>query len=568
MRKLIVVSLMLILGFSLFATPLAKVYQNDNPTLHVLNDLAKAAGVMPVTSAGPVTGYDLVRLIEVLKTKELSPYAMVKLLEVEKDVTQVFSTAPASMRITVSPELYATTDSQANEWDWMVRYNQRSPFFWGEADAIFANHIYAIISYGLKLKLIPADFQKVTTNYPYADGFGESQMQNSFPHTAFVGLSGKRSALILGRDTLGWGSGNTGNLLVGNHVPYHDFLHASTSNTSLRYTFLAIPMNELNTEGKAKTPENQPGGLFDPLFHNSLSRTFIAHRLEYTPIPQLRISLTEGVLFYVSRADLRMLNPFMFLHNYQNFGEVNNSMSAEVEAVLGRGLSLNFQLFLDQIQTKGEVGDDPSSEIPPNAYAALLGLNYTSFTKKGLFKSYVEAVYTSPYAYIRAGDETGNYYEYVFDGTNWTLEAVKPEEQFNLDFVHAVNMRGGKGSVAFLGYRFGPDTIVGSTGASYEDQRGFAFLGNVMLIVQGDNGLEVEGKTQKVNTDISELFRLSPTGDPTYRLVVTGQLSYDIPLVQGLSVWGRTDVVNTWHKGSYSFDAQVNAGISYSVTLF
>ncbi|MGI6432719.1 MAG: hypothetical protein ACOXZ4_02485, partial [Sphaerochaetaceae bacterium] len=267
-------------------------------------------------------------------------------------------------------------------------------------------------------------------------------------------------------------------------------------------------------------------------------------------------------------ADLRMLNPFMFLHNYQNFGEVNNSMSAEVEAVLGRGLSLNFQLFLDQIQTKGEVGDDPSSEIPPNAYAALLGLNYTSFTKKGLFKSYVEAVYTSPYAYIRAGDETGNYYEYVFDGTNWTLEAVKPEEQFNLDFVHAVNMRGGKGSVAFLGYRFGPDTIVGSTGASYEDQRGFAFLGNVMLIVQGDNGLKVEDKTQKVNTNISELFRLSPTGDPTYRLVVTGQLSYDIPLVQGLSVWGRTDMVNTWHKGSYSFDAQVNAGISYSVTLF
>ncbi|MGI6439044.1 MAG: hypothetical protein ACOX0W_02030 [Sphaerochaetaceae bacterium] len=42
----------------------------------------------------------------------------------------------------------------------------------------------------------------------------------------------------------------------------------------------------------------------------------------------------------------------MFLHNYQNFGEVNNSMSVEIEAALLKGLSLNVQLFLDQIQTK------------------------------------------------------------------------------------------------------------------------------------------------------------------------------------------------------------------------
>jgi len=581
MKKSIICILIFLTVGTLFANPLAKIYQQDDPLILSLIELSREVGILPFSSAGYLTGYDVSQLIEKLESKGVTEKQHQELEQLKAHVLSQYEKIPASARIQIAPEMYWNTNDKTKEYEWMVRYNQRSPFASAETDALFAQNIYALFSYGLKPRLNAEDFNQFNTNSPYRDGFKESQLQNSFPHKAFIGVSSPNFSLVFGRGLLKYAQGNTGNLMLGDHVPYYDFLQASASNTYLRYTFLTIPMNEIDEEGHAKVPDEKYG-LFDSLFNESYVRMFISHRLEFF-LPKIRISLTEGVLFYTSRADLRMFNPMMFIHNYQNFGEVNNSTTLEVEASLIKGLSLDFQLFLDQIQTKGELSGGAEG-VPPNAYAALLALNHTYRSTKGTLNSYIEGVYTSPYAYLRTGDETENYYKKVkkevvvgHDNDNddkpiretvYVYEKIDEDKQHNLDLIHATNMRYGRGGISILGYEYGPDTIVAATGVRYKDQRGFVLSGDLMGIIQGNNGLKIESKSQKVKTDASEMYRLSPTTPTTYRFVTTLKASYEPPIIKGLTVLLRTDLVNTWYQGSYSFDSQFNVGLKYQLILF
>ena len=536
----------------LLANPLSKIYQNDDPALGLLQALSIEAGILPLTSAGPVSGHDILRHIEKLEGSPLSESSKVKLKSLRDMATAPLSDPPIGARITLSPEFYANTDSSSKERDWVDRYNERDPFLYAEAESIFADTIYGTLTYSFMKRLNEEDFSGGSTNFPYVNSISETQLQNSVPHTAFIGVSGSRWAVVLGRDTLAWGNGNTGNLMIGNHVPYHDFLHVSMSNSKLRYTFLALPMNSIDSEGNAIIPDDDQT-FWNTLFHGTLSRIYLTHRLEADVLSWLKISLTEGTLFYTSRMDLRMFNPLMFIHNFQNFGEVNNTMTLEVEATLAPRWLLHAQFLLDQFQTAGEQNAYDEEQIPPNAYAGLLALNYVRPLEHGFLKGYIEGVYTSPYVYLRAGDNTGNY------GTDENTE-------YNLDLVHAVNMRYTRGSIAFLGYQYGPDTIVASTGLTYEHNNGFGLIGDLRLLIQGEKGLRIEDKDQQVVTELSELNRLSPTGTPTYSLIF-GLGGYMTIAETNVRVKAKINWVNRWHLNDHTMDTQILLGANYSLHI-
>ena len=549
--------IILLAGSIAFANPLARIYRNDDPMLEKLLDLSIEAGILPITSSGPVTGHDVMRHIEQLRVAVDSPATRSRVEQLERQLTQRYIDIPVEAVMSINPEVYINTDTSAREQDWIIRYNQRNPFISIEVDTILSDHIYGVFSYDMKRRLNPDEFQGFNYNFPYQDGFAETQMESSMPRTAFMGLSGTRSSIIFGRDTLGWGRGNTGNLTVGDHVPYHDFLHASASNRLLRYTFLAIPMNELDETGNAVYP-NRDSTPWRSLFHGSLARIYIAHRLEADLTSKIRLSLTEGTMFYTDRTDLRMFNPLMFLHNYLNFGEVNNSMTLELDASLTPGWAMNIQFLLDQFQTKGEL--NAYDDLPPNAFAALVGFNHVRSVNKGRIKAYIEGVYTSPYVYLRAGDSTHNYGE------------GDPEKQYNLDLVHAVTMRLGRGGTAFLGYPNGPDAIIGATGFSFDSENGFGVSGEIQFSIKGERGLQTENddptkNVQKVILGKSELYRLSPTGIPTYTLVFSPAAYLYLPKTH-IKVWARTDLVNRWHANQYSTDTQLLIGAEYSLRIF
>ena len=150
--------------------------------------------------------------------------------------------------IRITQEGYLNTDKDSKYYEWVESYNTREPLLYGQAETIFGDNAYGIFSYALQKAFKESDFSGFKTNNPLVLHGGNTAIQNSVPHTAFLGFSGPWYTLVVGRDAIRIGRGSTGNLMIGSHVPYHDFLQLSLSNKKLKYTFLAIPMNELVTQ--------------------------------------------------------------------------------------------------------------------------------------------------------------------------------------------------------------------------------------------------------------------------------------------------------------------------------
>lgn len=550
----IILPILFLLLWTLSSQPLARVIEEDSVYVSQINEISVAAGILPLSASPPLTGYDLQHQIERLKQlSSLSSPLRSRLNTLEQELFPQEKTFISSS-ITFSPELYTNIDENAKEWDWVHRYNDRSPVFSIQAETIFAEHLYGIFTYGLEKRLDESDFQGTSISFPFLEDFSETNLQNNFPQTAYLSYASDHITTVFGRDTLSWGQGNTGNLVLGNQAPYHDFLLASTSNDILKYSFLSIPMNELDANGAAIIPE---GGdsveYWNTLFHGTNVRIAMAHRLEARFTPRLRVSLTEWTMHYADRLDMRMFSPVMLLHNYQNFGEVNNTMTLEIESILTKGLLLDFQFFLDQLQTAGEM--EAYDDAPPNAFAALLGLRYSKNTEQGSLSGYIEGVYTSPFVYFRSGDHTESY-------------GVDPLTMYNLDFVHSVYSRDGMGSVNYLGYRYGPDTIVVATHLKYTRNKEFEVFGDLRFIAEGERGLIAEQEDQSLLFGEEATGLVSPSGNATYHLIAGVGGFYDLKNIP-VRVYGNTSFTNTWeHDGTYSHDIQLTLGVRYTLRIF
>ncbi|MBN2859328.1 MAG: hypothetical protein JXK93_03580, partial [Sphaerochaetaceae bacterium] len=545
---------------------LARIYQVDDPILAHIRSLSLESGINSFSTAGPVSGYELFRHLEKINRSSLSLSSQQLYDWVYNDIKDPFSGRVWDISLDAAFESYWHENSNVLSSDWIEGYTDRAPFLFVDGETIFGNHAYGIISYALEKTFNESDFTVSATNNPLILNGGNSDIQNTLPHTAFIGFSNEWGTLVFGRDAVSLGSGNTGNLMVGSHVPYHDFLQGSLFNSLFKYTFFAIPMNELITgamiaenlttgnPGEAWIPWKDPDSddefySWHTLFNGSMNRIYIAHRFEADFLPWWRMIMTEGTLFYIDSFDLRIFSPLMFNHNLQNFGEVNNTMGLECEITVSPHWMLDFQLFIDQLQTKGEQGD--GGEIAPNALAALIGSRYQYRISDWSLKGFLEGVYTSPFAYLRTGDHTDNYDEY--DTT-----------QYNLDLVHAANMEDRVSGVDWLGYVYGPDSIVlaAELNAGRDE---WVFTPSLRYIVQGERGLLIEGKKQAVEMQTAEnINMLSPSGDdPMHSLVAGLGVTRVFPDV-GMTVYTRNYWLNRWNKSGHSDDIQLMFGIRYA----
>lgn len=570
MKRSVVLVILVFLISSVSANPLAHIYQVDDPLLKKIEAISLESGVNPFSSAGPVSGYELARHLESIDTQNLTNRTRELYNSVKQSLYDPYASKMWDSTIRITQEGYLNTDKDSKYYDWVESYNIREPFLYGEAETIFGDNAYGIFSYALQKAFNDSDFSGFKTNNPLVLHGGNTAIQNSVPHTAFLGFSGPWYTLIVGRDAIRIGRGSTGNLMVGSHVPYHDFLQLSVSNKNLKYTFFAIPMNELVTQemiatkgldqdslGEAWYPHLNPDGAWHTLFHGTRRRTYLAHRLEADILPWWRMAITEGTMIYTDTLDLRMFSPMMFLHNLQNFGEVNNTLGIEAEITLSKRWALDVQFFIDQLQTSAEQG---ATKLPPNANALLIGGRFRYPKEDWSFSGYIEGAYTSPFVYLRTGDNTQNY---GID-PNPSSDPNYENSQFNLDLVHAVSMEEGRSGVNWLGYVYGPDSIVLATkiAGAYKNQ--FEIFSDIRFVVQGERGLKIEDKKQQVELQpAGNINMLSPSGpNPTNSLILGLGASMNISRTD-VSVYARNYWVNRWNNGGHKANYQLTIGASY-----
>lgn len=565
MKKYLILLLMCCITLNIGANPLARIYQVDDPILNQIEQLSLESGINVFASSGPVSGYELSQQLVKVDAARLAPQSVDRYTAIWNFLHDPYGDRVWDISIQFSQEFYANTDTEAETYDWVEGYVQRRPFLYGQGETIFGDHGYGIISYAYQKAFRKSDFNGVKTNNPLFLNVGNTAVQNSVPHTAFLGFSGTWFTAVAGRDAIRLGRGVTGNLMLGDHVPYHDFFQANFFNSKIRYSFLLVPMNELVTQdmltagltenslGEAWYPHYNPDSMdaWHTLFHGTLRRAFLSHRIEIDFFPWWRFAMTEGTLFYTDGLDMRMFSPLMFIHNLQNFGEVNNTMGIEMEFAASKQWSLHFQMILDQFQTGGE--QDTEDPIPPNAYAFLLGTRYRYPLGSWYLGGYLESVYTSPFLYLRAGDSTHNYGD------------SDPNTQFNLDLVHAVSMEEGKSGVQWLGYTYGPDSIVLATGVSGSYKDSVTISANATYIIQGERGLEIEGKEQAVVLQpAQQINMLSPSGSNPRHTLISGIGIHYHPFHR-LEVYSRNYWINRWDNSGHQQDLQTVFGATYTL---
>jgi len=536
MRKYCALIIWLCLAVSLVsAASLGAVYQSDSVEALWIKRLCIETGITPPLPAAPWSGYELYQSLMAIDREALSATGKTHFDILSRRLVGRFDPQyPVHAQVELSPEIYVQTneDTTLTGRDWARGYADRQGMLSVSAETLFGEHVYGLFDFEAKNTV---NYERLSEGETSFIGTFQTndvlfspdvQLENRAPFNAFAGYSDPHISLIAGRGVVSLGRGNTGNLLVGDHVDFHDFTRFSAANNTVAYTFLTLSYDGIDNEGTAQA-----------LSFDENMRLFIAHHLAVNLGKRIRLSLAETALFYTSRLDLRMFSPLMFIHNYNNFDETNNAMQAELEVALARGVSFHIQAMVDQIALFGE-----TLNATPNAWGVLGGLDFAIPLGKGLLTGWAEGVYTSPYLYLRGTDD------------------------WNLSLIGAHAMWSGAG-IDYIGYQYGPDSIVAALSLGYEEFEKYRICTRVLFGAHGENGRLGNVSSWQLDTGETAFRLISPSGTPEYRLICSVEGGYTLGS-SGWSASGCVDAVTAWNYQNIEdesfFDIQISLGVTYA----
>lgn len=246
----------------------------------------------------------------------------------------------------INLEIYSHTNSDfSNDKDWIIGYDERRAMVEGGISFSFFDtfSFYSEISVG-KGKYDGKDEERLVDIFgSFPNGIGAvipsaenkngtrsntllsssrySSLFNTnilssipdfdsvFPKRAYVALGGKYWSLEGGRDRINWGNSNIGNLIIDDHVDYHDLLrfvlYSKTFKCEFTYLFLEYDWSSEQT--------------LDQGF-----KAFLAHRFEFRPTDRFTIAFSENVMYITPGViELKYFNPAFLFHNLDNHSLFN-----------------------------------------------------------------------------------------------------------------------------------------------------------------------------------------------------------------------------------------------------
>ncbi|MPM27872.1 hypothetical protein SDC9_74387 [bioreactor metagenome] len=424
--------------------------------------------------------------------------------------------------------------------DWMYSVDERKPLFRFTMEMDFSDRLYFSTSVDIGVSSAhdndPTD--STTTIGAFASGTvslqqsayryqkyllpniplsGSDNMLSDWPRESQLSLAGDWWSLTTGRGALNWGSGKTGNLVLGSHITNHNHLKASffAEQVKLELLYLFLPNLTKETE----------------------QRLFLGHRLEAQPASWARIAITENVMYQGSTLTLAYLDPTYIYHNLYDSSHLNAIASLEVDLAIRPALSLHGQFALDQFQLPNE-----TSSIA-NAMAALVNLSY-SWEQKGFWTARAEVATTDPAMYRREG----------------------------IDFLVArgLHNNGNPVIIDYLGYQYGSDSQVFALSLAYDNLTNLDLLLSTTLHRQGEVDYLTSHNTADDNNLQPNKKGPAPYGPIVKETLVVGlKGTYSPSWKERLSFYGQLDWIGrrTYTKATKSgsnhrSDLQLSLGCS------
>lgn len=454
------------------------------------------------------------------------------------------------------PELYVHTNSDdfIQEEDWNYDYTKRDFPLNFDYELFATKNIYLRSGFNVGLEdghrnagAANVLYQpKFSMNIPMIAPGGIDYINFNFPETAFASFGGEHWNVLLGRDVIRWGNGESGNLYYGGNQVYSNAVKLTTYFNKFKYTFVtdfsAHEMNALQT-----------GSQFNK---ESGTRFFMTHRFDFRFFnDRLNFSVAEGYVYQSAdnTFDVRYFNPMMFYHNQYIRANSNSILGFDADYAICRGLNVYGQFVIDEFSMVGEPTTESDGGGRPNKMGALLGVKYAMPLMDGVLRFNLEGVYTDPYLYLReqyANGENGvSLYSYVreFHNTNPTVTYTRK----------------------CIGYKYGGDCVVGDFKANYATSKNWISEFELFYMAHGiickDFGGDdwAIGKSKAPSThDIAETpVHEDGFVEHTFRV----SLSSSYPILKWLTVSGGIDNYFIWNQDNVQkpmvYDMQLHAGV-------
>lgn len=546
------VLLMILLCPAVFAAEnLQFIVPTDAQIYQELSVLAVAEGRHLPSGTGPWSVGELLIYLEDLKDGASSDLAG-DIAAVERQLRDLaYLPDDTGFLFDLSLELNTETYIHSNEHEafnedeeWVVDYTERLPLanlpleFWA------GEHFYGYMEFTARNNRFYAGtgstepfFSDIFSTNLIIDN-GLKQADASFPWRAFLSAGGDDWNLQFGRDRLDWGFGETGNLLLSDHLDYHEFIRLSLFSERSKYSMLVAAFDPAGWTGS-----------MDPL---PTHQYLIAHGLEYSPHPSLLLGVVESFMFKGEVFDFRFLNPLMFYHNFYIPGNSNSLVTFDIDYTPIKGFSLYSQFAIDEIAAPGETGGEEGGH--PRALGLIAGLKHAVVTDSITSMTSLEFAYTDPYLYLR---------NHLGEG-DAAINFIVGHRQFVRDISDMLVDRD------FLGYEYGCDAIVAdlSTVITHVPTKSIV-SGELFYMAHGTHDMDTIW-----DTDVEAALASTPTSSDEsgenpekdaveHTVCITGGL--EVPINEYLSAAVSCSGIGIWNYDNIAregavYDLQVSLG--------
>lgn len=212
-------------------------------------------------------------------------------------------------------------------------------------------------------------------------------VDNEVPRAAYLTYAGDGFSIGAYRSQKTWGLSKLGNFVFDDHIDRYNHISAKVFNKRFAFDFTIM------------FPEPYIGGDNGTEDYGEKRRYFLAHRLDLQIKDNLRLALSENVMYLTHHfADFQYMNPATIFHSNLNSSQFNALAHVELEYSPAARVRLYAQLGIDQ----GSMPFFEDASKEDQAFGCTLGAEYAIGTSGGgLVDLNMEAVYASPALYRR-----------------------------------------------------------------------------------------------------------------------------------------------------------------------
>jgi len=607
MRKVLLILILSIASFQIFAVVSQKIFPTDSPVYQEIKDIYLATGHAMPSSTGPWSEAELSAMIDRIPQSEVPDYLKdsynhVK-VELGKNLNRDFDFMSLQFSASTSAELYAhtNTDGQTRtdnngvtekvftgRENWSYDMVHSNPFLNLDIEFDVKDHFYFLLAIDVKNgfhfgtgwenEFGATHLGSNILFMQHIDGEHRLSWDINTPFRSFVSFGSDHWTVQIGRDRLSWGLGRTGNMAISDNLPYHDMARFTAFSKSFKYTFLvsSFPHEEMFYVPKYEGSKKRGNIEKEPIKGIKL---YLAHRFEGRVIKdKLSFAITEAILYAseTGTIDWRILNPISIYHNLYIPSNSNSTISGEIDFTPFKGLNLYAQLLVDDLAIGGENSGGPDKNGYPNATGILAGATYSTELYRGIMTVNAEGAFVEPYTYIR----------YNHNITHLS------EEKYGLSYVVSIrDYVTGKGPDSltydeyWLGYKYGPDSIVANLNVEWKKPNFLTLSANAFFMAHGTHDKwtkwsEVGGTGEEdwkknsltpTSGHETENFRYDDAQSSRNAVCYTLDLGLfcQYHIKENLKVYGQADYIRIWNaynvKDENASDAQFVVGVKYSL---